>query len=184
MTVLNSTRSSRALTILEVVMAMAILTVAVILFGSGMIAATRAEAKAAGHTQAIMIGNYLLEQVRRDPTFWDTTSSGEYNPACPAGNCWQVQAPSNQDSNGNLLPPYDDSLATAPSNATWHTGFVPLDAPKLVLPPYHYIWRADPIDQKTFGGVTKGVAAITIELYIDQQGTQDVYVAKGMNRLQ
>jgi type II secretory pathway pseudopilin PulG len=183
MTVLNSTRQSRALTILEVVMAMAILTVAVLMFGSGMIAATRAEAKAAEHTQAIMIGNYLLEQVRRDPTFWDT-KLGEYNPACPSNNCWQVQAPNNQDSAGNVLPPYDDSLAVPPSNAAWHTGFVPLDAPNLVLPPYHYIWRADEIDQKTFGGVTKGVSAITIELFIDQEGTQDVYVAKGMNRLQ
>ena len=183
MTAFPPKRTSTGLSMLEVVIAMAILTMAVLLFGSGMIAATRAEDKAAQHTQAIMIGNYLLEQVRRDPTFWDITS-GEYNPACPSGNCWNVQAPSNQDSTGNLLPPYDDSLATAPSPATWHTGFVPLGASTLVLPNYHYIWRADPIDNKIFGGLTKGVAAITVELYIDENGTQDVYVAKGMNRLQ
>jgi len=165
---------------LEVVIAMAILTVAVILFGSGMIAATQAESKAAEHTQAIMIGNYLMEQVRRDPFFWTT----DYDTTCPSNNCWHQMDPSNQDASGHVLPPYDDSLATPPSNAAWHAGFIPLDAPNLTLPPYHYMWRADIIDNAKFGGVTKGVAAITIELYVDQQGAQDVYVAKGMNRLQ
>lgn len=172
---------------LEIVISMAILTVAVILFGSGMIAATRAESKAAEHTQAIMIGNYLMEQVRRDQSFWALIANGnggEYDPTCPSNNCWHVMDPSNQDSSGNVLPPYDDDLATAPSNGAWHAGFVPLDAPNLTLPPYHYMWRADIIDKAKFGGLTKGVAAITIELYVDQQGTQDVYVAKGMNRLQ
>ncbi len=173
------------MTLLEVLVALAILTMAVILFGSGMVAATTAESKAAQHTQAIMVGNYVLEQVRRDQSFWQPSSSGgDYDAACPSGNCWHTMDPSNQDTNGNVLPPYDDVLTTPPSAANWHAGFIPAGSPNLALPPYHYLWRADPIDQNVFGGQTRGVAAITIELYIDQEGPQDVYVARGMNRLE
>ena len=175
-------RRARGLTILEVVIAMAILTIAILLFGSGMIAATRAEAKAAEHTQAVMIGNYLIEQVRRDPNFWDATATGDYDPLCPGKNCWPHMSPNNLDSAGNVLPPYDDSLATPPSNSAWHAGFIPITTPNLTLPSYHYLWRADPIDSTKFSA-NKGVAAITIELYVDQQGTQDVYVTKAMSRL-
>jgi type II secretory pathway pseudopilin PulG len=178
---LSSSRRVRAMSMLEIVISMAILTMAVMLFGSGMIVATRAESKAAEHTQAIMIGNYLLEQVRRDQSFWDSSGTGDYDPSCPGGDCWHAMSPSNQDNAGNVLPPYDDNMSTPPSGSNWHAGFVPAGAPALVLPPYHYVWRADPIDRTKFTG-SNAVAAITIQLYVDQEGTQDVYVTKGMNR--
>lgn len=181
-------RAARALTVLEVVVAMAILTVAVVLFGSAMVSATDAEAKAGEHTQAIMIGNYLMEFARRDPHFWDYNpllATHEWSgPACsyPA-NCWSVMDPSNVDPNGNVLPPYADSLALAPGPGTWHAGFNPPTSAGVQLPNFHYIWRADPIDQATFSG-TRAVATVTIELYLDQEGPQDVYVVKGLNREQ
>jgi len=52
------------------------------------------------------------------------------------------------------------------------------------LPPYYYIWRADPIDPSKFTGTNKEVAAVTIELYVQSDGPQDVYVVKGLNREQ
>lgn len=167
---------------LEIVVAMSILTFAVILFGSGMIAATTAESKSAQHTQAIMIGNYLLEQVRRDSYFWDASEWSGSGCVSPS-NCWTATNSSNVDSKGSLLPPYDDALNTPPSSAAWHAGFIPVSVPNLALPAYHYIWRADPIDPTKFTG-TKGVAALTIEIYVDREGTQDVYILRGMNRLQ
>jgi hypothetical protein len=181
-------RSARGLTVLEVVVAMAILTFAVILFGSAMVAATDAEAKAAEHTQAIMIGNYLIEFTRRDPHFWDDNPSQPINewsgPGCsyPA-NCWAVMDPSNVDQHGAVLPPYADSLGLAAGPGTWHQGFDPPNSVNVTLPAYHFIWRADPIDQAKFSGA-QAVAAVTIELYVDQDGPQDVYVVKGMNRKQ
>ena len=188
MSVGGGSRARRALTVLEVVIAMAMLTLAVVLFGSAMIATTRAEAKAGEHTEAIMIGNYLTEYARRDPHFWD------YNPIQPIdewsgpgcsypANCWAAMDPTNVDPNGNVLPPYADSLALAPGPGTWHAGFNPPTSAGAQLPPYHYIWRADPIDQAKFGG-NRGVAVVTIELYVDQDGPQDVYVVKGLNREQ
>jgi len=185
----KSASRRRALTVLEVVIAMAILTFACVLFGSAMIAATDAEAKAAEHTQAIMIGNYLLEAARHDPYFWDVADPSPSNdewsgPACtyPA-NCWIQMSPSNVDANGNVLPPYDDSLATPAGPTTWHQGYQPPTTVDAILPPYHFIWRADPIDQSKFSG-PRAVASVTIEIYVDQEGPQDVYVVKGLNREQ
>lgn len=168
---------------LEIVIAMAILALAVVLFGSAMISTTDAEAKAAEHTQAIMIGNYLLEDARTDPHFWEDEFTG--GPSCVApANCWTAMDPSNVDSNGNVLPPYDDALSTAPSPATWHLGFLPPQAGSVTLPTYYYMWRADPIDPASFTGVKKEVSSVTIELYVAQDGPQDVYVVHGMNREQ
>jgi hypothetical protein len=91
--------------------------------------------------------------------------------------------PANTDQNGVTLPAYADSLALAPGPATWHQGFNPPASVSVSLPPYHYIWRADPVDQSKFSG-NKGVATVTIEIYVDQDGPQDVYVVKGLNREQ
>jgi Tfp pilus assembly protein PilV len=184
----RNAHSARGLTVLEVVVAMAILTFAVIMFGSAMVAATDAEAKAGEHTQAIMIGNYLIEFTRRDPHFWDNNPLQPIDewsgPLCayPA-NCWPKMDPSNVDQFGVTLPPYADSLALPPGPGTWHQGFAPPDSLNVVLPPYHYIWRADPIDQSKFSG-TRAVASVTIELYVDADGPQDVYTIKGLNRWQ
>lgn len=166
---------------LEIVIAMAILALAVVLFGSAMISTTDAEAKAAEHTQAIMIGNYLLEQVRTDSNFWDDEFTGGSGCASPS-NCWTYMDPSNVDQHGNVLPPYDDDLSTAPGPATWHTGFTPQASVGVTLPTYYFLWRADPIDSAKFTGANKEVATVTIELYVQQDGPQDVYVVKGMNR--
>jgi type II secretory pathway pseudopilin PulG len=173
------------LTVLECVFAIVILTIASLFFGSAMVAATRAEAKAAEHTQAIMVGNYLLETMRRDGTFWDDSQTHEWvGPLCSApSNCWTLNP--NTDRNSSPLPAYDDPASPTP--VQWHTGFQPADDPNVTLPNYHFVWRADPINQSSF--TTGGVAALTIELYIDEEcpnacvnGPVDVYVVKGLNR--
>jgi hypothetical protein len=172
----------RGLTVLECVFAIAVLTIASLFFGSAMVAATDAEAKSAEHTQAIMVGNYLVESMRRDGFFWDDSTTDEWSgPLCkPPSNCWTKNA--NDDRNGNPLPPYDDPLN--PTAAQWHQGFQPPSDLTVTLPNYHYVWRADPIDQSSFA--SGGVAALTVELYIDQENPTgapvDVYVVKGLNR--
>jgi type II secretory pathway pseudopilin PulG len=170
----------RALTLLECVIAMGILLFACVIFGSAMIVATDAEEKAAAHTQAIMVGNYLMEYIRRDSFFWDTNTEWSGSGCSYPSNCWSTENPANTDKNGNPVTAYDDSLATLP--ASFHSGFQPPTAEGITLPAYHYIWRADPIDRSSFTAGQTGVALITIEIYINQDGPSDVYVLKGLNR--
>jgi hypothetical protein len=157
---------------------MGILLFACVIFGSAMIVATDAEEKAAAHTQAIMVGNYLMEYVRRDSFFWDTNTEWSGSACTYPSNCWTSENSANVDKNGNPVHAYDLSV-TSP---TWQTGFQPPTAEGVTLPAYHYVWRADPIDRGSFTAGQTGVALITIVLYIDQDGSNDVYTLKGLNR--
>ncbi|HXW76137.1 MAG TPA: hypothetical protein VEJ20_01875 [Candidatus Eremiobacteraceae bacterium] len=171
------------MTLLEVVVATFVLALACIFFGSAMIATSDAEAKAARHTQSIMIGNYLLETMRRDGEFWDTQSSnpGDWEwvgSSCSyPSNCWTHNAQT--DPNNSPYPAYDDDLNATP--LPWHTGF-PFVSSGATPQPYYYVWRADPIDQNQFSG-DFGVASLEVELYLASDPT-DIYVVRGLNREQ
>jgi Tfp pilus assembly protein PilV len=72
--------------LIEALLATALLVALFLAWGGAMIVATDGENKAASHTQVVATANQILEWMRRDPAFWSNTeySSG----ACP--HCWAI----------------------------------------------------------------------------------------------
>ena len=77
-------RLRRGFSVIEALLASAVLLLLFLAWSSGMVIATQGENKAATHTQAISVANQILEWVRRDPGFW---AAPEYvSGKCP--KCW------------------------------------------------------------------------------------------------
>jgi hypothetical protein len=134
-------RLSRGAALLEAMMAIVILSIAFLAWSGSMMGATQGQYHAAKHTESIMIANYYLEQIRRDPDFWNAEYIGPTG--CPNNNCWKSDTPAQPDFCSVAFAPYAD---TGPTTGTWHTGCQNLDDQPngaIAHEPYLYQWRAD-----------------------------------------
>ena len=128
--------------LLEAMVAVVILTIAFLAWSGSMMGATQGQYHAQKHTESIMIANYLLEQMRRDPNIFGQEFLLN-NGGCNGNNCWRANSPAVNDACGNAWPAYTDS---GPSNGgTWHPGCqnLTLETNATVNEPYNFQWRAD-----------------------------------------
>src|ERR1700694_2612254 len=103
----------RGTSLIEVLVATVVLTLAFLFVSGDMIASTQAEKTAAQRGISISMANYFIDQMRQDSSFWSATSpgpGGEWD-----GTNW-TGAPPGSDPCGGAWPAYNDSLASA----TWH----------------------------------------------------------------
>ena len=185
--------SKRGSTLVEVLLAAALLVFVFLTWAAGAIIATQAANTAAEHTQAISIANALLENVRRDPLFWD-----EYGPnGCNAGsNCWNVTpaqpcglgVPPGPGQNVNA---YKDSYDTSKSKdqQAWEPGYACGDLSYLQNYKgtgqdfqWKFMWRADVKDYSA-GSNFPYDATITIWIYTNVDGRSSVYKVVTEKRL-
>ena len=153
--------SRRGTTLIEVLVAIALLLIIFLFITSDLIQSSQAENVAATRTESMDAANYLLGVMRTDSTFW----SG------PGGNDWS--SPHGQDPCGNTYPPYTDSI-TSP---TWHqapacvaSGPNPGIFPDLVgVPVFQYMWNAQ--DQAG----DPGLAQLTVWVQVQEGGRLNVY---------
>ncbi|HEY7993230.1 MAG TPA: hypothetical protein VID24_03435 [Candidatus Eremiobacteraceae bacterium] len=166
-------------------MAIVILTIGFLAWSGAMMGATQGQYAAAKHTESIEIANYYLEQMRRDPQFWNPEFSGL---GCSVTNCWGAAAPPEPDPCGVAYPAYADA---GPYNGGgWHAGCqnLTLESGGTIPEPYNFQWRAD-IHCK--GGTGAGgtcsqdnqTADLTV--WIETQtlhGGWDTYVVTGLKK--
>src|SRR5579864_7491245 len=97
-------KRQRGTTLIEVLVATVVLTLAFLFVSGDMIASTQAEKTSAQRGIAISMANYFLDQMRQDSNFWSSTGSGgEWD-----GTNW-TGAPLGSDPCGSAWPPYNDS---------------------------------------------------------------------------
>jgi prepilin-type N-terminal cleavage/methylation domain-containing protein len=175
----------RAFSLIEALMAVAILAIAFLFAVSGMIVATQAQNKAANHVRVIQAGNYLLEQMRRDSFFWSTAPQ---NPAEWRGTtcttvspaCWTGMSSSNVDDCNAVYPSYDDTYNT--NYASWHTACINGVTQNTANPvTIKFLWRADPHGAWS-GSPDVNMADLTIWVYANEDGRQEYYKVTGLNR--
>ncbi|MDQ2817541.1 MAG: prepilin-type N-terminal cleavage/methylation domain-containing protein, partial [Candidatus Eremiobacteraeota bacterium] len=170
-------RRQRAFSIIETLMAMVVLMIGFLFWGSGMIAATQAQNKAQEHTQAISIADHLIEVMRRDPFFWDSSGSSEFaGPSCIAANCWTGQS-GMPDECGTAYPAYSDVLATS----TPHTGCDKTMSANTPYPPYSYLWRAD-FHNAWQGAPDTQAADLSVWVFLTVDGRKETYEVTSLNR--
>lgn len=176
-----SRKLSRGAALLEAMMAIVILSIAFLAWSGSMMGATQGQYHAAKHTESIMIANYYLEQIRRDPDFW---SNGEYvgPTGCPSNNCWKTDTPAAVDYCSVAYPAYAD---TGPTTGTWHTGCQNLDdqpSGAIAHEAYFYQWRADIHGR---GTAAEDDAAADVTVWVETatlHGGFDVYEVTGTIR--
>ena len=104
----------RGTTLLEVLVAVTLLTLVFLLVSQDMIATSVAQSDAASSTVAVGEGNYLLSQMQNDSNFWS-----EVNPA-PSSTPGM-----GQNDCGTPVPAYSDTYTKPAPGATdgnaWHT---------------------------------------------------------------
>jgi hypothetical protein len=123
-------KKQRGSSLIEVLIATVVLTLAFLFISGDMIASTNAENESANHGYDISVGDYLLGVMRTDGNFWSEQ----------AGGVWSSPPPFN-DPCGNPWPPYDDSY----SAPTGHTLSGCSSGPFANLAGhgnYQYMWRA------------------------------------------
>src|SRR5580704_11821789 len=105
----------RGTTLLEVLVAVTLLTLVFLLVSQDMIATSVAQSDATSSTVAVGEGNYLLSQMQNDSNFWS-----EVNPA-PS-----MTPGVGMNSCGTPMPAYSDTYTKPATNATdgngWHAG--------------------------------------------------------------
>jgi type II secretory pathway pseudopilin PulG len=106
-------RRQAGFSLVEAMLAAAIVVTLFLAWGSAMIVATDGENKAGTHSQAIATANQILEYMRRDPAFW---SVAEFS-GPPCSHCW----PKYNDTFG-VTPPQACStvIPTAPAACTFN----------------------------------------------------------------
>ncbi len=149
------------MTLLEVLIATVVLMIGYLGWISTMLVATQAQNKSSEHAQAIAIADYLVETMRRDPYFWQ---SSELTASCTSGNCWNTNINPNPCNKTVKLPPYNDTFNIASA----HRGFCAGNAS------YTYLWRADPHGAGT-AFLDTNLADLTVWVIITIDGRQDVY---------
>ncbi len=120
----------RGTSLIEVLVATVVLTLAFLFVSGDMIASTQAEKEAMNRGIAISVANYYLDYMRQDPNFWNEVSGGVWS-----------SPPPGTDPCGNTWPPYDDNIA-AP---TWHPVAVCVGGPFANLAghgSYFFMWNA------------------------------------------
>lgn len=166
-------KRQRGSSLIEVMVATVVLTLAFLFVSGDMIASTQAEKTASNRGIAISMSNYYLEIMRDDPCFW--TSSG----ACAefSGTTWTANTLGN-DPCGQAYTPYNDDIA-AP---TWHNAATCVGGPFANLAAhgtYQYMWQAKQQSGDTNAAdITVWVASNTL----DNHGQQEIYETHQLQR--
>lgn len=170
--------------LLETMVAVVVLTIAFLCWSGSMMGASQGQYHAQKHTESIMIANYLLEQMRRDPDIFGHEFLLNQG-GCNGNNCWQADSPTVNDACGNAWPAYADA---GPSNGTWHTGCqnLTLETGATVNEPYNFQWRAD-IHCKggCTGGGSEDDGAADLTVWVETQtlhGGWDTYEVTGIKK--
>jgi type II secretory pathway pseudopilin PulG len=172
-------RRQRGGMLLEAMVAVVILTIAFLAWSGSMMGASQGQYHAAKHTESIMIANYLLEQMRRDPQFFQKEF---LFPGCSGSNCWGPASPAQPDACNVNYPAYNDA---GPYNGgTWHPGCqnLTLETGGTINEPYNFQWRAD-IHAK--GTPQEDDSAADITVWVETQtlhGGWDTYVVTGLKK--
>jgi Tfp pilus assembly protein PilV len=167
--------------LLEAMVAVVILTIGFLCWAGSMMGASQGQYHAQKHTESIMIANYLLEQMRRDPNIFGQEFLLNQG-GCNGSNCWQANAPAVNDACSNPWPAYAD---TGPTNAAgWHTGCqnLTLETNATVPEPYNFQWRAD-IHAK--GTAQEDDSAADLTVWVETQtlhGGWDTYEVTGVKK--
>lgn len=141
--------------LIEVLIAIALLVFVFLVWCSAAITAYQGENTAAENTLALTSANYLVEEIRRDANFW----------AEPDGKTWTSNGQLNPCGALVQLPAYADA---GPPTGAWHDGLNcarPIDNNF-----YQYQWRADPK-----AGLAGQAAIITVWVKTGIQGRIEVY---------
>ncbi len=154
--------SRRGTTLVEVLVAVALLTIIFLFITSDLLQASQAENVSATRTESMDAANYLLGVMRTDQNFWSGAG----------GNDWAAPGLGN-DPCGNAFPPYTDKI-TAP---TWHpapactpNGSNPGIFPDMVgQQTFQYMWNA----QNQGGSPT--TAQLTVWVQVEEGGRVNVY---------
>jgi prepilin-type N-terminal cleavage/methylation domain-containing protein len=155
--------SRRGTTLIEVLVAIALLLIIFLFITSDLIQASQAENQSATRTESVEAANYLMGVMRTDGQFW----SG------PGGNDW-ASPPLGNDPCGNPYPPYTDDI-NAP---TWHpapactpSGNTPGIFPDMVgsNQTFQYMWNAQ------HQGGDPNAAQLTVWVQVDEGGRTNVY---------
>jgi len=166
-------KKQRGTTLIEVLMATVILTLAFLFVSGDMIASTQTEKQATQRGIAISMGNYFLDQMRSDSGFWNLTSPG---PGEWDGTNW-TGAPAGTDPCGNAWPPYNDSIA-AP---TWHAVPMCANSPfnnNTNKGTYQYMWLAQEQADPRAANLTVWIQVTPV----GGGGTPEIYQLNELNR--
>ena len=153
----------RGTTLIEVLVAIALLLIIFLFITSDLIQSSQAENMSATRTESMDAANYLLGVMRTDSNFWGSGTSV---------NDWAT-GPGGSDPCGNGWPPYTDDI----NSPTWHpapactpSGSNPGIFPDMVgTQTFQYMWNA-----QNQGGST-GVAQLTVWVQVEEGGRLNVY---------
>lgn len=154
----------RGTTLIEVLVAIALLLIIFLFITSDLIQAGQAENQSATRTESVDAANYLMGVIRTDPQFWGG----------PSGDDWANPNLGN-DPCGNAYPPYTDNI-NAP---TWHPA--PACTPSSASSPgifpdmvgskqtFQYMWNV----QQQAGD--PNAAQLTVWVQVNEGGRTNVY---------
>jgi prepilin-type N-terminal cleavage/methylation domain-containing protein len=153
----------RGTTLIEVLVAIALLLIIFLFITSDLIQSSQAENVSATRTESMNAANYLLGIMRTDNGFWGNGAVLDDWATGPGGS----------DPCGNPFPPYTDNI-NAP---TWHpapactpSGSNPGLFPDMVGDQsFQYMWNAQ--DQPG----SNGVAQLTVWVQVEEGGRTNVY---------
>ncbi|MBC5806845.1 MAG: hypothetical protein DLM53_09900 [Candidatus Eremiobacter antarcticus] len=143
-------KQQRGTSLIEVLIATVILTIAFLFVSGDMIASTQAERQATNRGVTISMANYFIDNMRTDSSFWSEQ----------VGGVWTTAPIGLTDPCGNAFPPYNDSLTTP----TWH------NVPTCAAGPFsnlaktgkfQYMWRADQQADANAADLTVWISAQT-----------------------
>jgi len=155
----RSSQSKRGTTLVEVLIAVALMTFIFIFITAELIATSQAENLASNHSQTIAASNQLLGVIKGDGSFWAT---GDW----AAGPLFGTE----KDGCGKNYPGYTDTI-TSPS---WHPlcgiTFPELNGAAVVA---QYMWNAQ------IQGGDPNIAQLTLWVMTDEGGRNDIYELHG-----
>ncbi len=154
----KSPKQNRGTTLLEILVAVALLLIIFLFVTADLIQSSQAENVSATRSETMNAANYLLGVMRDDSTFWKPD--------------WDI-GPNADDPCGNAYPPYTDTIL-AP---TWHPApaCTPNGSnlglfPDLVgTPVFQYMWNAQ--EQ----GGDPALAQLTVWVQVQEGGRTDIY---------
>ena len=152
--------------LIEVLVATVVLTLAFLFVSGDMIASTQAEKQAANRGIAISMGNYLLDYMRQDGLFWSEQSGGN----------WTV-APTVNQLCGTAWTSYNDSI----SAPTWHLVPTCAGSPFAQVSQhgtYYYMWNATEQTDINAANLTVWIESLTAS----NGGTPEIFEMHQLNR--
>ncbi len=160
-------KRQRGSSLIEVLVATVVLTLAFLFVSGDMMASTQAEKQADNRGITLSMGNYLLDTMRTDGNFWNEQTAGVW-----------ASPPPGSDPCGNGWPAYNDNITTP----TWHsmpmcsTGPFANDAGH---GSYEYMWNAtEQSGDVNAANLSVWIAANTA----DNNGSPEIFELNQLNR--